>query len=104
MLRFNNQDQLAYRIGRYYAEQLGNPLFTEYMAGESSLTSKEEARKVAELFWAMTDLSIADNEAEKEICGTKELEFWMIKLFNKVSGDFIRSGYEQIWYELSDAR
>lgn len=62
----------------------------------------EEALKVAKIFWEMTDLAIDDNENNVTIDGVNDLEFWMHKLFNKVSGYLKKQGYEAQWDQATD--
>ena len=51
-------------------------------------------------FWKMVNLSIDDNDNNVLVEGAEDIEFWMHKLFNKVSGYMEIQGYEELWDEL----
>ena len=67
MLEYNENTQNAKTLAQNYANQVGNVLLVEFMAGRADLSSKEQAASVIAGFWQMTDLAIKDNNEDKQI-------------------------------------
>ncbi len=102
MLSFNKNTLVAQDLAIHYAQAVDDQVLIDFMSAKTGLESRATAEHIARGFWAMTSLSIADNEADKEVCGIQDLEFWMYKLFNKVSGYFSKTGYADIWDRVSE--
>ena len=100
MLEFNDSDYEAKILARHYSEKLDSELFSQFVTAEVDVSSKDEAEEVIRYFWKMVDLSIDDNDNNVLIDGVEDIEFWMHKLFNKVSGYMEVHGYEDLWDEL----
>ncbi len=67
-----------------------------------SLPPSRQAVELTEVFWKMVDLSIEDNENDVSVEGISDLEFWMYKLFNDVSGYISKKGFKKQWDETTD--
>ena len=72
------------------------------MSSKAEISKPEEAMKIAKTFWEMTELAIDDNDNDIVVEGVSDLEFWMHKLFNKVSGYLKKNGYEDQWDQATD--
>lgn len=99
MLEFDEDEKNAQVLGIYYAKKVGNNLAIEFMSSNVGVSTPEQAIELTEAFWEMVDLSIEDNEHDVSIEGISDLEFWMYKLFNDVSGYISKSGFKKHWDE-----
>jgi len=97
MLEFAEKDENARLLAIYYANKIGDDFVTDFMSSRVSISTPEQADKVTRVFWEMVDLSVEDNESEISIEGVTEIEFWMYKLFNKVSGYISKNGFKEQW-------
>lgn len=97
MLNYTSSDEMTRQIAMYYAQKVNNELTEEFFSGNRSLTSSDEALEVAKVFWEMTSLAVEDHLADKEVLGGVDIEFWIHKLFNKVSGYYEKNGFKEEW-------
>lgn len=97
MLNYTSADEMTKHIAIFYAKKVNSPLAEAFFSGNRSLTSSAEALEVAKAFWAMTSLAGEDHLADKEVLGGVDIEFWMHKLFNKVSGYYEKNGFKEEW-------
>ena len=97
MLNFTESTKNTQVLAIHYAKQTQVEAAVEFMSSLSELDTPEKALSVARAFWIMVELSIKDNDSGNEVEGIQDIEFWMYKLFNKVSGYFKKCGYEVQW-------
>jgi hypothetical protein len=97
MLDYNENSEKTKIIAAHYASRVGEELLVSFMSGQIDVRTHEEAQKVIDGFWKMTDLAIEDNEKDIAVQGISDIEFWMHKLFNKVYGYMVKNGYEGQW-------
>lgn len=97
MLKFTETAKNAQLLAIYYANKLKDEFVIDFMSSRISISSPEEAERVTKIFWKMVDLAIEDNEKEVSIEGVNDIEFWMHKLFNKISGYMTLNGFEEQW-------
>lgn len=97
MLEFATEDENARLLAIHYANKIGDEFIISFMSSKISISTSEQAIKVTRLFWEMVDLSIDDNENDISVEGVINIEFWMYKLFNKVSGYIATRGFEKQW-------
>jgi len=99
MLEFDEDERNAQVLGIHYAKKIDNKLAIEFMSSITSVSTSEQAEELTKAFWEMVDLSIEDNENDVSIEGISDLEFWMYKLFNDVSGCIEKRGFKKQWDE-----
>lgn len=99
MLNYTDADKGSMVLAKHYTKVLGNERFKNFLLAESEIKTADEAALMTELFWKMVDLSIADNENNVAVDDVSDIEFWMHKLFNKVSGYMMKYGFEAQWDE-----
>lgn len=99
MLSYTDADEGSKVLAKHYTKILENEPFKNFMLAESEIKTADEAILITELFWRMVDLSIVDNENNVIVDGVSDIEFWMHKLFNKVSGYMLKNGFEEQWDE-----
>jgi hypothetical protein len=97
MLEFDEEDSGAQVLAIYYAKKTGSKFVVDFMSSKKDLISSEDAYRIAKKFWEMTDFAIEDNDKNIVIEGITDIEFWMYKLFNMVSGYVELKGYEKEW-------
>lgn len=97
MLNFTENDENARLLAMYYANKIGDEFVIDFMASKVSISTPEQADRVARVFWEMVDLSVDDNDNGVSVEGIADIEFWMYKLFNKVSGYISKRGFKEQW-------
>jgi len=97
MLNFTEANKNAQVLAIYYSKVVGDKFVIDFMSSKTEISSPEEAVLVTKVFWEMVDKSIDDNNNENAIEGIDDIEFWMHKLFNKVSGYLTLNGYKEQW-------
>jgi len=97
VLNFNESTHNAQILAIYYAKKIDLDLVIDFMESKIDITNTEDALIVARSFWKMVELSIQDNDNDNVIDGVEDIEFWMHKLFNKVSGYLTKNGFEEQW-------
>lgn len=102
MLDFGDGDEKAKQVMLHYAEKLSNDYVYNIVNSNGNVKNQEEARKLAVFYWQMLDKSAEDRESGEIILGEKNLQYWMERLLNIVSGYLERSGYEKEWEKASD--
>ncbi len=101
MLNFTESAKNSQMLAIHYAKKLGNDFAVDFMSSKVGISSPEEAETITRVFWEMVDLAIEDNEKEITVEGIEDIEFWMHKLFNKVSGYMTLNGYEDQWDKIT---
>ena len=102
MLNFDSDADQAQTLAIHYAKKVNDTFVVKFMSSKAEITTQEEALKVAKAFWEMTDFAINDNDSNVIVDGVSDIEFWMHKLFNKVSGYLQKNGYEAQWDQATD--
>jgi len=102
MLDFSGKDQKAQQICLHYAKQLGAVDLIDVIECKSPIRSKQEALTLARFFWDMLEASAEDSENEIEVLGESNLQYWMERSMNIISGYLCRIGYEDEWEAISD--
>jgi|ETN07SMinimDraft_1059922.scaffolds.fasta_scaffold06446_3 hypothetical protein len=102
MLNYTDTHRPALILAEHYSSKIQAPVFTSFMQGRADLESSEDAVDVINHFWEMTELAIADHEAGRDIQGVTDIEHWMHRLFQKVSGYMIQHGFGELWQESID--
>jgi len=97
MLKFSEDEINAQILAVHYAKKVGDKFVIEFMSSKTDILTPEQASRVTKVFWDMVDMSIEDNEKEISIEGVTDLEFWMYKLFNDVSGYVAKNGFKNQW-------
>lgn len=97
MLEFDSHEKQAQTLAVHYARQVDNDYVVDFMLSNSDILSDDNAYAVAKAFWEMTDLAIDDNDKDVVVEGVSDIEFWMYKLFNLVSGYLEQKGYREQW-------
>ncbi|WP_444917020.1 hypothetical protein [Microbulbifer sp. JMSA003] len=101
MLKFKESESDTKSLALHYAKEMNDELLEEFINSKVKINSNEMAASLTESFWKMTDLAIKDNEEQKVIEETTDIEFWMHKLFNKFSGYMLINGFEELWESTS---
>lgn len=102
MLNFDTDSANAQTLAIHYSKKVNDEYVIKFMSSKAEIKSPEEAFKIAKAFWVMTDFAIDDNDNDVVIEGINDIEFWMHKLFNKVSGYLKMNGFEAQWDQASD--
>lgn len=102
MLDFSGKDQKAQQICLHYARQLGATNVLEIIECKSPVRSKQEALVLARFFWSMLEASADDSENRVEVLGESNLQYWMERNMNIISGYLCQIGYEEEWESVSD--
>lgn len=99
MITYRFDEEKEYAI--YYAEKMDNQLALQIL-DKGSVSNTKEAEVLCEFFWNMVDASIHDEESGVELKWVEGAEYWNEKIMMSLSGYLERSGYEQIWDNVSD--
>jgi hypothetical protein len=97
MIEFDSHKKPAQTLAVHYARQVGKSYVVDFMLSNSDILSADNAYSVAKAFWEITDLAIDDNDKGIVVEGVSDIEFWMYKLFNLVSGYIEQKGYREQW-------
>ncbi len=102
MLDFSGKDQKAQDVCLHYAKQLGKDELLDIIKCKAPVTSKEEALALSLFFWQMLEASADDRDNGAEVLGETDLQHWMERSMNIISGYLSRNGYEAEWEKVSD--
>lgn len=102
MLDFSGKDQKAQQVCLHYAKQLGAENLINIIEGKGSVGSKEKAIELSRFFWKMLEAAADDRDHGIEVLGETDLQYWMERNMNIVSGYLERIGYEQEWEQVGD--
>ncbi len=102
MLNFDSDSVNAQKLAIHYSKRMNDDYVINFMSSKVDIATPDEALKIAKAFWEMTDLAIDDNDNNVTIDGVNDLEFWMHKLFNKISGYLKKNGYDAQWDQATD--
>ena len=104
MLNYNEASNPAKVLAIHYSNRVGDVDLIHFMSGQSGISSKDMAFRIADGFWKMTDMAADDYKQNRQIEGIDDIEFWMHKLFNKVYGYMAKYGFQDEWDKASDQR
>ena len=102
MLDFSGKDQKAQEICLHYAKLLRADNLTDIIGCKNSVESKEEAIELSRFFWEMLEAAAGDRDQGVEVLGEKDLQHWMERSMNIISGYLERTGFEDEWDQVSD--
>lgn len=102
MLNFSGRDEKAKDVCLYYAHKIGSDNLTDILAAKAAVTNKEQALELARFFWRMVDASIEDRDNGIAVLGESDLQFWMERNMNIISGYICSIGYEEQWEQATD--
>lgn len=102
MLDFSGRDEKAKSVCLHYANKLGSEDLIDILAAKAPVTNKEQALRLSRFFWKMVDASIKDRDNGVEVLGESDLQFWMERNMNIISGYLCSIGYEEQWEGASD--
>lgn len=97
MMLFDESHQQAKVLACHYAEQVESSLFLQFVLNEKSIENEQDAKKLIEAFWLITDKAIEDNAQGCVVEGIENSEFWMYKLFNIFDGYMAQTAFNKIW-------
>jgi hypothetical protein len=86
----------------YYAKQFNADPLIPILECEAAVSSKEEAQALSRFFWQMLDAAAEDRDNHVEVLGEKDLQRWMERSMNIISGYLERIGYHDEWDKVSD--
>lgn len=102
MLDLSGEDQKARQVFMHYAEQLRVDNLVPIIECKASVTSKEEADELSRFFWTMLDALADDRDKGIEVLGEADLQHWMGRSMNVISGYLNSIGYGEVWDQVSD--
>lgn len=102
MLDFSGKDQKAQEVCLYYARQLGADSLIRIIECKAPVCSKEEAIAISRFFWEMLEASADDRDNGVIILGEGNLQHWMERSMNIISGYLNSIGYDEEWEKICD--
>jgi ABC-type molybdate transport system ATPase subunit len=102
MLDFSGKDQKAQQVFMHYAKKLNADSLIPIIKCNASVTSRDEAEKLSRFFWLMLEASADDRDKGKEVLGEADLQHWMGRSMNVISGYLSSIGYGEVWDQVSD--
>lgn len=95
MLDFSGKDQKAQQVCLHYAKQFGADSLIKIIECKDSVDSKEEAIKLSRFFWKMLEAAASDRDQGIVVLGENDLQHWMERSMNIISGYLENIGYSQ---------
>lgn len=102
MLDFSGGDEKAKQVMLHYASELRDSYIEDILTNNVNVKDSNDARKLAVFYWKMLDKSAEDKELGKVVLGESDLQYWMERLLNIVSGYLEGMGYGKEWEQASD--
>ncbi len=102
MLDFSGKDQKAQQVCMHYAKKFHADSLVPIIECKASVTSKEGAEKLSRFFWLMLEASADDRDKGIEVLGEADLQHWMGRSMNVISGYLSSIGYGEVWDQVSD--
>lgn len=102
MLDFSGNDQKAKQVCLHYAEKLKANDLLDVLECKVGIRSKQEAIALSQFFWDILEASAEDRDNGVEVLGETDLQFWMERIMNIISGYLINIGYEEEWEKVCD--
>ena len=86
----------------HYARELNVGKLVPVFEGKATVGSKDEALALSIFFWQMLEAAAEDRDKGTEVLGEKDLQHWMERSMNIISGYLERIGYQDEWDSVSD--
>lgn len=102
MLDFSGKDQKAQQVCMHYAEKLHADSLIPIIECKASVTSREEAATLSRFFWMMLEAAAEDRDKGIEALRETDLQHWMERSMNVISGYLSNIGYDEVWDQVSD--
>ena len=102
MLDFSGKDQKAQQVCMHYAKQLRADNLMPIIECKASVRSQEEAAALSRFFWMMLEASADDRDKGIEVLDESDLQHWMGRSMNIISGYLSSIGYDEVWGQVSD--
>lgn len=102
MLDFSGKDQKAQLVCLHYARQFNAEELIQVFECKEAISSKEQALALARFFWQMLEAAADDRDNRIEVLGEQDLQHWMERSMNIISGYLERIGYQDEWERVSD--
>src|SRR5688500_3146542 len=102
MLDFSGKDQEAQQVCLHYARHFNAEKLIPILECKTAIGSKDEALALARFFWQMLEAAAGDRDNGTEVLGEKDLQHWMERSMNIISGYLERIGYGAEWDSVSD--
>ncbi len=102
MLDFSGNDKKAKQVALHYAKTLGNQWIYTLIDNNQSIADSNQARGLSLFYWAMLDQSALDKENGVIVLDESDMQYWMERLLNIISGYLSNNGYQEIWDKVSD--
>ena len=102
MLDFNGKDQKAQQVCLHYAAKLNADTLIPIIECKTSVTSREEAVTLSRFFCMMLEAASDDRDKGIEVLGEADLQHWMGRSMNVISGYLSNIGYDEVWDQVSD--
>lgn len=103
MLDFSGNDEKAKLVAIHYANKFDNKVVLEILEMPRGVKNKEEAVILSSFFWDMLDAAALDKENNKVVLDESDLQHWLERSMNIISGYLKKSGYEEEWESVSDS-
>src|SRR5688572_4035054 len=101
-LDFNGKDQKAQQVCLHYARHFNVEQLIPVLECRVAVSSKDEALALARFFWQMLEAAAEDRDNGIEVLGQKDLQHWMERSMNIISGYLDRIGYHDEWDRAND--
>lgn len=101
-LDFSGKHQKAQQVCLHYARQFNSEELIPILECKTAIGSKDEALVLARFFWQMLEAAAEDRDNQIEVLGEKDLQHWMERSMNIISGYLERIGYQDQWDRVSD--
>ena len=102
MLDFSGKDQKAQQVCLHYARYLKAEKLLAVLECKAVVGSKDEALALTRFFWQMLEAAAEDRDNGVEVLGERDLQHWMERSMNIISGYLNRIGYSDEWDRVSD--
>ena len=102
MLNFSGKDQTAQQVCLHYTRQFNAERLIPFLECKAAVGAKDEALALAHFFWQMLEAAAGDRDNGIEVLGEKDLQHWMERSMNIISGYLDRIGYQDEWDRASD--
>lgn len=102
MLDFSGKDEKAKLVALHYAEEFENPVVLEILSKPRNVMNKNEAIVLSKFFWEVLDATSRDFDSGKVVLNESNLQHWVERLMNIISGYLKSSGYQKEWEQVCD--
>jgi len=95
-------EEKARDIAIYYAEKLDDKVALALLKSNNSKVDADKAASISRFYWNMLDLAVFDQESGNKILDESDMEYWMSRLMNIISGFLEETGFQSVWDNISD--